>query len=103
LWLTIVLVIVAIIVAREIAVQLIGWVTKVSAPQRLLLSAMLPRGLATAVLAAMLVNRSTSNGPAWETLATFVVFITNLWMSVRLLKMRGALKPEVAVLQQTAN
>jgi cell volume regulation protein A len=103
LWLTIVLTIVAIIVGREIAVQLIGWVTQVPAPQRLLLSAMLPRGLATAVLAAMLVNRSTQPGPAWETLATFVVFVTNLWMSVRLLKIRGALEPDAAALQQNEN
>lgn len=94
MWLTIVLAIVAIVVAREIAVQLIGWVTSVSAPYRLLLSAMLPRGLATAVLAAMLVNRATQPGPAWETLATFVVVISNLWMSFRLLKIRASLGPD---------
>jgi cell volume regulation protein A len=58
-----------------------------------LLAAMLPRGLATAVLAAMLVNRATLPGPAWETLATFVVVISNIWMSFRLLKIRHTLEP----------
>ena len=100
LWLTIGLTILAIIVAREIAVQLTGWVTRVSAPQRALLAAMLPRGLATAVLAAMLVNRATASGPAWETLATFVVVISNLWMSFRLLKIRDTLEPAAAILPQ---
>jgi cell volume regulation protein A len=93
LWLTIVLALVAIITAREIAVQLVGWITRVSAPDRLLVSAMVPRGLATAVLAAMLVNSATQPGPAWETLATFVVVISNIWMSFRLLKIRTSLEP----------
>jgi len=100
MWLTIILAIVAIILAREIAVQLIGWTTAVSSSHRRLLSAMLPRGLATAVLAAMLVNRTVQPGPAWETLATFVVVITNLWMSFRLLKIRGALETST-VAEQT--
>jgi cell volume regulation protein A len=86
MWLTIILTLVAIVTGREIAVQLTGWVTSLSARHRALLSAMLPRGLATAVLAAMLVSRAPSPGPAWETLATFVVVISNLWMSFRLLK-----------------
>jgi cell volume regulation protein A len=101
LWLTIVLTIVAIIVGREIAVQLTGWVTGVAAPQRSLLTAMLPRGLATAVLAAVLVDRAIQPGPAWETLATFVVVISNLWMSFRLLKIRNLLEPPVPTLQPT--
>ncbi|MCG3119101.1 MAG: hypothetical protein ALAOOOJD_01432 [bacterium] len=101
LWLTIVLTIVAIIVGREIAVQLTGWVTGIPAPQRSLLAAMLPRGLATAVLAAMLVNRAPQPGPAWETLATFVVVISNLWMSFRLLKIRNLLEPATPALKQT--
>lgn len=93
MWLAIILSVVAIIVGREIAVQLTGWVTRVSAPDRRLLSAMLPRGLATAVLAALLVNRASQPGPAWETLATFVVVISNLWMSARLLKIRTPAEP----------
>lgn len=102
MWLTIVLVVVAIIVGREIAVQLTGWITRVSAAQRALLTAMLPRGLATAVLAAMLINRTTQPGPAWETLATFVVVISNLWMSFRLLKIRHTLEPVLAAPQTIA-
>jgi len=94
LWLTILLAIIAIIAGREISVQLTGWVTRVSAPNRMLLSAMLPRGLATAVLAALLVSDSTPPGPAWETLATFVVVASNVWMSARLLKIRSSL-PEM--------
>jgi cell volume regulation protein A len=101
LWITIVLTVVAIIVGREIAVQLTGWVTGIPAPQRSLLAAMLPRGLATAVLAAMLVNRATQPGPAWETLATFVVAISNLWMSFRLLKIRNIIEPTTPTLQPT--
>ncbi|MCG3155856.1 MAG: hypothetical protein DKINENOH_02464 [bacterium] len=95
MWLTIALAAVAIIVGREIAVQLTGWVTRVSAVHRPLLNAMLPRGLATAVLAAMLVDRATQPGPAWETLATFVVVISNLWMTFRLLKIRPSQDPIV--------
>jgi cell volume regulation protein A len=93
MWLTIALAIVAVIAAREISVQLIGWATRVSAPQRALLAAMLPRGLATAVLAAMLVERSAGPGPAWETLATFVVVLSNLWMSLRLFRVQRAAAP----------
>lgn len=93
LWLSILLVIVAILVGREIAVQLTGWLTGVPARYRLLLSAMLPRGLATAVLSAMLVDRAPALGPAWETLATFVVVASNLWMSFRLIKIHDTLEP----------
>lgn len=100
IWLTIVLTIVAIIVGREIAVQLTGWVTGIPAPQRSLLAAMLPRGLATAVLAAMLVNRAAQPGPAWETLATFVIVISNLMMSFRLLKIQNLLEPATPALKQ---
>jgi NhaP-type Na+/H+ or K+/H+ antiporter len=103
MWLTIVLTVVAIIVGREIAVQLTGWVTSIPAKHRLLLSAMLPRGLATAVLAAMLVNRTTQPGPAWETLATFVVVISNLWMSFRLIKIRHILEPATIISQPSEN
>lgn len=91
LWLTILLVIIAIIAAREISVQLTGWVTRVSAPNRMLLAAMLPRGLATTVLVVLLVSNSNRPGPAWETLATFVVLASNVWMSARLLKIRASL------------
>lgn len=93
MWLTIALSALAIIVGREIAVQLTGWVARVPAQHRSLLNAMLPRGLATAVLAAMLVNRATQPGPAWETLATFVVVISNVWMTFRLLKIRPEQEP----------
>lgn len=93
MWLTIALSALAIIVGREIAVQLTGWVSRVPATHRSLLNAMVPRGLATAVLAAMLVNRATQPGPAWETLATFVVVITNVWMTFRLLKIRPEQDP----------
>lgn len=93
MWLTIALSALAIIVGREIAVQLTGWVSRVPATHRSLLNAMLPRGLATAVLAAMLVNRATQPGPAWETLATFVVVISNVWMTFRLLKIRPEQDP----------
>jgi len=91
LWLSILLVIIAIIMAREISVQLTGWITRVSAPNRMLLSAMLPRGLATTVLVVLLVSDSTRTAPAWETLATFVVLATNTWMSARLIKIRASL------------
>jgi NhaP-type Na+/H+ or K+/H+ antiporter len=110
MWLTIILTLVAIIVGRELAVQLTGWVTRISAGHRALLSAMLPRGLATAVLAAMMVSRAPSPGPAWETLATFVVVVSNLWMSFRLLKILRAVvtsaapaleKPAVTVAAQS--
>jgi potassium/hydrogen antiporter len=85
-WLTIFLTSIAIIIGREIAVQLAGWTTRISASNRLILSAMLPRGLATAVLASMLVTRSGNTGAYWETLATFIIIITNLWMTFRLFK-----------------
>ena len=93
MWLTIGLVIVAVIAAREVSVQLVGWTTRVSAPHRALLSAMLPRGLATAVLAAMLVERSAPTDPAWETLATFVVVLSNVWMTLRLMRVQRAAAP----------
>jgi len=70
MWLAIALVTVAVIAAREVSVHLVGWTTRVSGPNRALLAAMLPRGLATAVLAAMLVDRSNPKETSWETLAT---------------------------------
>ena len=93
MWLTIVLVAIAVIVSREIAVQILGWTTRLAAPHRALVAAMLPRGLATAVLASMLVARQDSSGPSWETLATFIVIISNVWMSFRLFKIRQVLQP----------
>ncbi len=89
IWLSILLVMVGLLVGREIAVQLVGWSTRVAAPGRRVLSVMLPRGLATAVLSALLV--AGRDGEAhWETIATFVVVLTNIWMSIRLLKLRGS-------------
>jgi cell volume regulation protein A len=85
LWLAILLVLVAIIAGRELSVHLVGWVTRVSANDRRLLAAMLPRGLATAVLGALIVGDS-GGGTPWETLTTFVVLLSNLWMALRVLK-----------------
>lgn len=89
LWLTILLVSVAIIVSREISVQLLGWMGHVSARNRLLLAAMLPRGLATAVLTALLVlaNKQLAGSP--ETLAIFVIVVTNIWTTLKALKIRN--------------
>jgi cell volume regulation protein A len=86
-WLAILLLFVGLVAGREVAVQLVGWVTRISANDRGLLAAMLPRGLATAVLGA-LIAEGVVNGPPWETLTTFVVVLTNLWMALRLLKLR---------------
>ncbi|MBI2502304.1 MAG: cation:proton antiporter [Candidatus Latescibacteria bacterium] len=90
IWLTIALIAVAVILAREVAVQLTGWTTRVSGADRSLLAAMLPRGLATAVLAAMLASRQPGTSVPWESLATFIIIITNLWMTFRLLRIRTA-------------
>jgi cell volume regulation protein A len=88
LWLAILLVSIAIIIGREVAVQLLGWIAKVSARNRMLLTAMLPRGLATAVLTAILVlDNSRLAGPP-ETLATFIILVSNSWTTLRVLKFR---------------
>jgi potassium/hydrogen antiporter len=89
IWLSILLVLVAVIVGREISVQLVGWSTRVPARHRAVLRVMLPRGLATAVLTAMLVDRGQGAATEWEILATFVVIVTNIWMTARLLKLRA--------------
>jgi cell volume regulation protein A len=88
MWLGVLLVSVAVISARELAVQLTGWTTRIAAKDRALLGAMLPRGLATAVLAALLMTNATHDGPSWETLAAFVVIVTNVWMTFRILRLR---------------
>lgn len=88
IWLTIALVAVAVVITREVAVQLTGWTTRIAAADRSLLAAMLPRGLATAVLAAMLADQQPGTSVPWESLATFIIIITNLWMTFRLLKIR---------------
>lgn len=89
LWLTILLVCVGIVVSREISVQLLGWISRVSARNRLLLTAMLPRGLATAVLTAILAlaNKKLAGPP--ETLAIFVIVVTNVWTTLRALRVRN--------------
>jgi len=88
LWLTILLVSIAIVISREVSVQLLGWIARISARNRTLLTAMLPRGLATAVLTAILVlDRAQLGGPP-EALATFTIVITNIWTTLRMLKFR---------------
>lgn len=87
-WLSILLVTVGLLIGREIAVQILGWSTRVSARDRRVLAAMLPRGLATAVLTALLVSSAAGGDAEWETIATFVVVITNVWMTLRLFKLR---------------
>jgi cell volume regulation protein A len=91
IWFTIGLVVFAVVVAREIAVHLTGWIAVIPARHRLVMAGMLPRGLATAVLASLLAGRPPEYGGAWETLATFVVLISNLWMTLRLIKLRSVL------------
>lgn len=92
MWLAILLVTVAMVASRELSVQAVGWTTGIPASQRALLAAMMPRGLATAVLAALL-ERLPTHGPAWETLATFVVVLSNIWMTLRLLKLKRSPEP----------
>lgn len=87
-WLSILLVMVGLLIGRELAVQLLGWSTRVGARDRRVLSVMLPRGLATAVLTALIVGGRPAERH-WETIATFVVVLSNIWMSARLLKLRG--------------
>jgi len=87
MWLTILIVIIALLIGREVAVQLTAWTTKITARDRKVLNAMLPRGLATAVLSAMLMSRTSSASPSWETLATFIVIISNVLMTIKLMKM----------------
>ena len=89
MWLTILLVAAAIIAGRRIAVQLTAWTVRIPVPNRGLLRAMIPRGLATAVLASLLVPNSSSESPPWETLAMFMVVITNMVMTARLARIRG--------------
>jgi len=93
IWLSILLVTTGLLIGREIAVQILGWSTRVAARERRVLAAMLPRGLATAVLTALVVNTLGSGETEWETIATFVVVITNVWMTLRLLKLREEAPP----------
>jgi cell volume regulation protein A len=88
MWLTVLLVSVAVVVARELAVQVTAWMTRIAARDRAVLTAMMPRGLATAVLAAMLMTRAPQDQPSWETLAAFIVIVTNVWMTFRIVKIR---------------
>jgi len=84
MWLTIPIVGFSIVVGREIAVRLAAWTTRIPPGERGLLKIMIPRGFATAVLAAILMSRAEENSPSWDTLATFIVLISNLWMTLRL-------------------
>jgi cell volume regulation protein A len=96
LWLTILLVILAVIVSREVSVQILGWISRVSARNRMLLSAMLPRGLATAVLTATLALRNQQLAGAPETLATFIILMSNVWTTLRIMKFRKDTSAEAA-------
>ncbi len=89
MWLTLGLATVAILVGREIAVQLTGWVARIPARERVLLSSMVPRGLATAVLVSMLASRSPDSASSWVTLATFLILVSNLHMTLRLVRMHA--------------
>jgi cell volume regulation protein A len=90
LWLTILIVSIAVVVGRRIAVTLTSWTAATPSADRELLSAMLPRGLATAVLASMLVADASASGFPWETLAVFVVLFSNLYMTLRLMRLARA-------------
>lgn len=86
LWLAFVLVLAAVLVGRELAVQLTGWTARIPAPQRNVLGAMIPRGLATVVLSTMIVSYSAEMSASFSGLTVFIVMATNLWMAVRLSK-----------------
>lgn len=86
MWLAVLIVLVAVVVGREIAVQLAGWTTGIPARDRTTLGAVVPRDLAAAVLASAIASRSGEGAPSWETLAVFIVLATNLWTAVRLMK-----------------
>jgi NhaP-type Na+/H+ or K+/H+ antiporter len=78
IWLGIVVVAAAVIVAREIAVQLAGWTTGIPGKDRAVLRFASPRGLTTAVLVAILIP-SLGSGP-WVTVVVAVILISDLWM-----------------------
>ncbi|MFH0946795.1 MAG: cation:proton antiporter, partial [Planctomycetota bacterium] len=87
LWLATILIIVAVLAARGLAVQLLGWTTRVSGANRHVLQIMLPRGLATAVLMFLLEKQTGDSSGTWLSLAMFVVVATNLWMTAHLIKL----------------
>ncbi len=88
LWLAIILAVLAVLCGRQGAVALTSWTTRIPPAERPVLAAMLPRGLATAVLAAMLSEGAPAGSPSWETIAAFVVLASNIWMTLRLAKLR---------------
>ncbi len=88
IWLAVPLVMVAVVLGREIAVQLSGWVGGFPARLRMVLGASVPRDLATAAIASMVASRSDS--AAWGTLAVSIVLLSNLWLPLRLVKIPAA-------------
>jgi NhaP-type Na+/H+ or K+/H+ antiporter len=80
IWLGIVVAAVAVILAREVSVQLAGWTALIPGHDRALLRLSTPRGLTTAVLVAIVLPWAGS-GP-WQTMAIAVVLVSNLRLSI---------------------
>jgi cell volume regulation protein A len=93
IWLTVLIFSVAVIVGREVAVLLAGWTTGIPGRYRAILGNSAPRGLATAVLMAILAPRIQEG--SWETLAVFIVLISNIWMTIGIARLsRESSRPE---------
>jgi NhaP-type Na+/H+ or K+/H+ antiporter len=88
IWLSIALAAVALVVGREMAVQLGGWTRHVPGHLRAMLRTSTPRGLTSAVLVAVLIPWLGTG--AWVTVAVSVILISNLWMMILSAKLARA-------------
>ena len=81
-WLTILCIFASIIVARFLSVYLLGYWWRTPKDDRLLMAAMLSRGLATAVLAAIIAAEYPDSKTIIMSLAFVIIILTNLWMTL---------------------
>lgn len=80
IWLGMAIAAVAVILAREISVQIAGWAGRIPGQTRAWLRLSAPRGLTSAVLVAILLPW-VGSGP-WQTVAITVVLVSNLRLSL---------------------
>jgi|GEM_PF-3235532 len=95
IWLGIVIAGFAVVLGRDIAVQLSGWIGRVPGHDRSLLRIGTPRGLAAAVLVAVLVPWIGQG--CWQTIALAVVLISNIRTALGGIKFSRKQLPQISL------
>jgi len=99
-WLTTAAIFMLILAARFLAVRLLALVTHTPLEDQLLLTAMISRGLATAVLASIIASHWEEYASPIRTITFLIIVLSNIWMT-GIIFMGQRTKREAALKQKT--